>query len=198
LPAGSQLGEVDLAARFGVSRGPLREAIQRLAQEGLLTSIRNRGVFVIRLTAEDVADIYVAREAIENAAALLLLKGDRRAAVASLKEAYAQMAAAADARDGRGLSDADQRFHEILVEASRSPRLRRMASTVLVESRMCMTALEDRYQLLAEALHEHSDIVAAIEAGDPKAVTAAIHTHMRTGLRLLAPTAETRGDPDQA
>lgn len=185
LPPGAQLGEADLAERFGVSRGPLREAIQRLVQEGLLTSIRHRGVFVINLTAEDIADIYTAREAIEKAAALLILQRDRGEPVARLREAYASMTAAADATDGPGLSNADQHFHEILVDASGSPRLRRMASTVIAESRMCMTALEYRYPLLAEALHEHADIIAAIEAGDSEAVISALNTHMHTALRLL-------------
>ena len=50
MPPGAQLGEADLARELGVSRGPLREGIQRLTQEGLLVSIRNRGVFVIEMT----------------------------------------------------------------------------------------------------------------------------------------------------
>jgi len=185
LPPGAPLGEADLAERFGVSRGPLREAIQRLVQEGLLTSIRHRGTFVISLNAEDIADIYTAREAIERAAALLILQHDHSEPVARLREAYANMSAAAAASDGPGLSNADQRFHEILVDASRSPRLRRMASTVLAESRMYMTALEYRYPQLTEALHEHADIIAAIDSGDCEAAVRALHTHMQNARRLL-------------
>ena len=67
---GSQLGEVDYAARLGVSRGPLREGLQRLAQEGLLVAHRNRGHFVIEMDPETIVDIYVAREAVERAAAV--------------------------------------------------------------------------------------------------------------------------------
>ena len=77
---GTQLGEVELAARLGVSRGPLREAMQRLVAEGLLRSERHRGLFVRELGADDVRDVYIARTAVERAAALLVVAGDRSAA----------------------------------------------------------------------------------------------------------------------
>ena len=57
LEPGEQLGEADLARRFEVSRGPLREAMQRLVSEGLLHAITNRGVFVTELTLEDVVPL---------------------------------------------------------------------------------------------------------------------------------------------
>jgi len=63
---GTQLGEAELAARFEVSRGPLREAMQRLVQEGLLRGERHRGLFVIDLSASDVRDIYLARLALDG------------------------------------------------------------------------------------------------------------------------------------
>ena len=65
---GTQLSEVDLAERFGVSRGPIREGLQRLVQEGLLRSEPHRGVFIPVISPDDVHDIYLAREAIEGAA----------------------------------------------------------------------------------------------------------------------------------
>src|SRR4051812_50047153 len=73
---GTQLGEAELAARFEVSRGPLREAMQRLVQEGLLRGERHRGLFVIDLSASDVRDIYLARLAIERTACQLIMAGE--------------------------------------------------------------------------------------------------------------------------
>ncbi|MGH3478799.1 MAG: GntR family transcriptional regulator, partial [Nocardioidaceae bacterium] len=83
IPPGAQLGEAELAGRLGVSRGPLREAMQRLVQEGLLRSEPNRGLFVIELTDDDVYDIYLARTAIERGAVAAILDADpvRSAAV---------------------------------------------------------------------------------------------------------------------
>ena len=86
LPAGAQLGEAQLARELGVSRGPLREGMQRLTQEGLVISIRNRGLFVVELTADDVRDVYVARSAVERAAAQLVLERDVAAAADQLPD----------------------------------------------------------------------------------------------------------------
>src|SRR4051794_22187249 len=64
-PPGMQLSEAHIASRLGVSRGPVREALQRLIQEGLLRAERHRGVFVIELGIADVRDLYLARAAVE-------------------------------------------------------------------------------------------------------------------------------------
>ena len=94
LKPGAQLGEADLARKLGVSRGPLREGMQRLTQEGLLVAIRNRGLFVRDMTPGDVRDMYFAREAIERAAARKILDGDHMAAGDELLQIVDQMAAA--------------------------------------------------------------------------------------------------------
>ena len=80
LKPGSQLSEVELATSFGVSRGPVREALQRLVQEGLLHSEPHRGVFVPVLTDQDVHDIYLAREALESAAVRSIISSGTTAA----------------------------------------------------------------------------------------------------------------------
>src|SRR3954447_23347519 len=77
---GAQLGEAELARELGVSRGPLREGLPRLPAGGLLVSIRTRGLFVIDITPERVADVYVARQAVERAAAEQVHLRDPRAA----------------------------------------------------------------------------------------------------------------------
>lgn len=185
LGPGEQLGEVELAEQFGISRGPLREAIQRLVQEGLLKSVKNHGVFVITLSEEDVQDIYVVRGAVEKAAADLILARDPSRAASRLDEILADMRGAAARSDSTALSEADQRFHEVLVEESGSKRLQRMASTVLVESRMCMTALETRYSDGDTTVREHADIVSAIRTGARDQVIRELDAHMHQAVVLL-------------
>lgn len=187
LEPGAQLSEAELSAQFGVSRGPLREAMQRLVQEGLLRSERNRGLFVIALAEDDVRDIYAARSAIESAAAIMILRKADPDALGELRAACEAMTKAAKKKDMDGLSDADLRFHEVLVSQSGSPRLNRMHQTLIVETRMCMTALEDKYRVPAVLAAEHSAIVDAIEAKDEELALRRIDAHMQDALTRLAP-----------
>ena len=187
LPPGSQLGESELAARFRVSRGPLREAMQRLVQEGLLRSERNRGLFVIKLEPKDVQDIYAARAAVERAAVSLILRRNPEQAAARLDQAHRAIADAARRGDHHALSNADLRFHEAMVEESGSPRLVRMYGTLLVESRMCMTALERTYTKAEELVVEHGELVKALVAGDEQRLFELIDAHADDAVRRLTP-----------
>ncbi len=188
LPPGTQLGETDLAARFQVSRGPLREAMQRLVQEGLLRSERHRGLFVIELEPADVFDIYVTRNAIEQAAARLILRANRGPTVADrLADIHAELAAAIRAGDAGATSDVDARFHEEFVRASGSTRLTRMASTLLVESRMCISAPQRTYQPDEDQLAEHGAIIDGLRAGNEIALLKLIESHMDDAVVRLVP-----------
>jgi DNA-binding GntR family transcriptional regulator len=188
LPQGSQVGEVSLAAQFGVSRGPVREAMQRLVQEGLLRSIPHRGIFVVELTDADVRDIYDARRAVESAAMLAIMRRPDVAKVARrLDAAVARMAVAAERGDTAALSRGDLAFHELLVAQSGSVRLRRMASTLLVETRMCLAALTDTYVVPTRLVEEHAEIVAAIRSGDTLRALAVLDEHMGDAVGRLAP-----------
>ncbi|RZQ60908.1 GntR family transcriptional regulator [Amycolatopsis suaedae] len=187
LPPGTQLGETELAAQFQVSRGPLREAMQRLVSEGLLRSERHRGLFVIDLEPEDVYDIYSARAAIERAAVFRVLHGDVATAADQLDEAVAAMAEAAKQDDPNALSDADLHFHETLVAASGSKRLVRMARTLLIETRMCLSLLEHTYREVDERVTEHNRIIQALRDGDRDRALELLDAHMEDAVARLAP-----------
>jgi DNA-binding GntR family transcriptional regulator len=187
LAPGAQLGEAELASRFEVSRGPLREAMQRLVQEGLLRGERHRGLFVIDLDEQDVQDIYLARLAIERSACELIMQGNRGEAVAHLTEALTELVTAAESGDRNAMSDADQAFHLALVSCSGNGRLERMAQTLLVETRMCLAALQDHYPEPNDLVAEHRVLVDAIADGDEKQLLGLIETHMRDSIVRLKP-----------
>ena len=174
LPPGAQLGEADLARDLGVSRGPLREGIQRLTQEGLLVSIRNRGVFVIEMTPSAVRDLYVARAAVERAAAALLVR--RGTATDELLGQVARMEAAG--RDRTGVDDGVIGFHETLVGLAESPRLSRVHRTLLTETRMCLPGLDAEYAVSAERVAVHREIAEAVRNGKAPAVDRLLVRHM--------------------
>ena len=175
LKPGDQLGEAELARRFGVSRGPLREGMQRLIHEGLLVPIRNRGLFVRDMTPDDVRDMYFAREAIERAAARKILDGDYVAAGDTLLLVVERMAAAATPAE---VSEFDISFHEQLVQLAFSPRLSRMHQTFITETRMCIHALDPTYAAGEVRGEEHRALADAIRSGDRELTDRLLIAHM--------------------
>jgi DNA-binding GntR family transcriptional regulator len=185
LAPGSQLGEAELARELGVSRGPLREAMQRLTQEGLLISIRNRGLFVVELTDHDVYDIYVARTAVERAAAAEIFSRDPVVAGERLALVIKKMARASDRQDRAKIGAADLEFHETLVQLAESPRLSRMHHTLLTETRMCVLALGETYPSPDDRVPEHNEIADAFKRGDAELVDRLLIEHMHDAVVRL-------------
>lgn len=179
---GAQLGEAELARELGVSRGPLREGLQRLTAEGLLISIRNRGLFVIDITPERVGDVYIARQAVERAAAEQVHLRDPRAAGAALMAIIETMAVAADSHT---VGDADIAFHERLVALADSPRLSRMHNTLLIETRICIRALEVSYGEGDVRFAEHRAIAQSFLDRDPRLTDKLLVAHMQDAVNRL-------------
>jgi DNA-binding GntR family transcriptional regulator len=187
LAPGSRLGEVGLAGQLRVSRGPVREALARLVQEGLAVSIPNRGVFVVQLGPEDVADVYVARRAVEREAVTTLHRSRDPAALAALDAIVVAMADAAAAGDRTRLGEMDLHFHEALVASSGSPRLVRMFSTLAAETRLCLAAVAAAYPEAQAIVAEHRELVELIANGRRLQLLAALDVHFDTALAALNP-----------
>ncbi len=185
-PPGAQLGETNLAERLGVSRGPIREALQRLIQEGLLRSEPHRGVFVTRLDGDDIEDIYLARGAVERAAVRVLLDRGEPGALAGLERLLERMTKAAQRDRWAAVADLDLRFHETLVAASGSERLVRMFSTLIAETRMCLQGLEHAYPARQDLVEEHRELFQEIRAGRRSALRS-IDRHFEHALASLRP-----------
>ncbi|WP_143965563.1 GntR family transcriptional regulator [Gordonia zhaorongruii] len=185
-PPGSQLGEAALAKQLGVSRGPVREAMQRLTQEGLLVSHRNRGLFVPDLTADAVSDMYLLRNTIERAAVERILESKAGRVCADRLDAVVdRMSALGDRPESAEMIDADLDFHRELVEAACSERLSRVHETVIVETSMCLRAMQSTYAPGEDRVSEHRELADAIRAGDTARATASLTEHMRDGLARL-------------
>ncbi|WP_066164259.1 GntR family transcriptional regulator [Gordonia hydrophobica] len=186
-PPGSQVGEAALAKHLGVSRGPLREAMQRLTQEGLLVSHRNRGLFVPELSPAAVSDMYLLRTTVERAAIEQILRaGDGAVCAARLDAVVARMTGLSP--DSSEMLVADLDFHRELVEAADSERLSRVHQTVLVETSMCLRAMSSTYGPDEDRVSEHRALADAMRAGDVARATSALTDHMRDGLGRLVGT----------
>ena len=182
---GSQLGEAELARELGVSRGPLREAMQRLTQEGLLISIRNRGLFVIEMTDAEIRDMYVLRTAVESAACKMLVGADHVASGQDLLSKVAEMENAAVTGDHAATSDADMAFHEHLVALSGSRSLARIHTMLMIETRMCLTVLQQSHRVTDEWIEEHRGIAEAVRGGDGLLAQSRLNDHEASALARL-------------
>jgi DNA-binding GntR family transcriptional regulator len=181
---GAQLAEVELAAQLGVSRGPVREALQRLIHEGLARAERNRGVFVVDLGVSDARDVYFVRELLEQAAAGALAQRRDDAVLAELTATVDRMEAMTDAPWG-DLVDIDLAFHRAVVQSAGSPRLDRTFTTLEAETRLCLLYLERFYPDRAELVIEHRELIAAMRAGDRKTLAELLHDHMAAALARI-------------
>lgn len=183
---GTQLGEVQLSERLRTSRGPVREAMQRLIQEGLLRAERHRGVFVVELDDEDIGDIYLARRSIEGTALTLLAErpGDDEV-FDRIERLVDEMEAAAESHNWVTMADLDLRFHEMVVGATRSKRLVRMFRTLMAETRMCLTELESGYAVWRDLVGEHRTLLKLAREGNLEELLAAFQQHLDSAVHDL-------------
>jgi DNA-binding GntR family transcriptional regulator len=188
---GQQINESVLAGQLRTSRGPLREALQRLSQEGILVSMRNRGVFVPELSVDDVKEIYAVREAVESAAAKVLVaapKDQIKVIGRALQEILTEMAKQVELSDWHAISRLDMQFHTTLVEGTKNSRLLRIYDTLAAESRMCIINLQVSYPRVDALVQEHQDILDLLEAGDGEGLERAISRHMQKAVEDLTAT----------
>ncbi|MGW5365596.1 GntR family transcriptional regulator [Actinopolymorpha pittospori] len=177
LAPGDRINEVELAGELGISRGPLREAIQRLAGEGLLTVISHRGAFVRTFEPREIVELYELRAALELHAIRLLAE---RASDDGRTDVEAVLASA---RDGMPTPNghaypAESDFHQRLVLLVDNQALLRSWLEVhrqlsLVRTRSGQAPLHDRATVL-----EHDEIVAALSKRDGERAVALMRIHL--------------------
>lgn len=182
---GQQVLEASLAARLAVSRGPLREAMQRLTQEGLLVSHRNRGLFVMTLDDATIRDIYLARATIERTAVRTIVTSGRGGEAEDLLAIVDAMRAYETTPADPEVSALDMLYHEVLVELSGSPRLILMHGTLLTQVRLCIAWMQGTYDTIDNRVSEHAEIVHAMLDGDADLADRLLMEHMDDGLRRV-------------
>ena len=162
LPAGERINEVRLAARIGVSRTPLREALSRLANEGALRIEPRRGFFVQPLSAEEVRAIYPIRSILDPAA-LRLAGIPSPEKIARLRQINLKLAKATDPAEAVRLDD---ELHLELVADCPNPVLIELIQQFMWRTRRYELGLMKRRVNMASAVARHERIFAALEAGD--------------------------------
>jgi DNA-binding GntR family transcriptional regulator len=185
LRPGQQLGEAWLADNLNVSRGPVREALQRLAQEGLVRNHRNRGAFVISLTPRDICEIYEARLAIERSCIENLSRRASAQTLSRLESLVDRMRVAATMRQWSTLADLDLKFHTALVASSANTRLSKMFATLAVETRICLNELEPAYPEPTVIVDEHKQMLQAVETGGASSAAKLLRNHLEDAVAQI-------------
>lgn len=177
---GAVIRESRIAAELGVSRTPVREALRRLEQEGLVTIIRNKGAVVAGISEKDIQDIYAVRALVEGLAAKWAAMHITPEQLNELECLLMKMDRAAADHDYRAWRELDTRFHEVLYEASHSVPLELVLSAFhdyLRRARLDSLASPGR---MRQAGEEHGAIVAAIKEKDPEMAAHALAEHARS------------------
>jgi DNA-binding GntR family transcriptional regulator len=181
LAPGTKLGETELAEEFGVSRGPVREALRELARDGLAVDLPRRGTFVTEPTAADLEELYVVREALEVAAARLAIAKGHDKDLRRLRDKSAAVDKAYAEQDLVKAWQADLDFHKTLFELAGNRRMIRMYDQLATQSLLLMRASLEHNPLLGRVppLALHRDTAEAIVRRDEAQAEDAIKAHYR-------------------
>lgn len=187
LEPGARLNENQLAARFGTSRGPLREALRSLEAKGFLQSVRNRGVFVRRLSIKEAREVYEVRAVLFGLAGRLAAERITEGRLSHLKQLMAGMDAAAGKEDVDAYYGLNLAFHNEILEAAGNRTLLEEYERLVARMHLFRVKGLSLGGGLAVSNKEHAEIVAALEAGDPDRAEAANIAHVAQGkIRVTA------------
>ena len=190
LRPGDVLSEKEIAARFGVSRQPVREAFIKLSEAGLVEIRPSRGTYVMKISVREVANARFVREAIESDIARHAARLATTEQIAALREFIAEQKAAAKSEDYGVFNESDEAFHRAIADIVSSDYAWR-----IVESARFQT---DRVRLLSlpsaspldVLISQHEEIVDRLEARDAEGAAAAMRRHLREILLALSRIAE--------
>lgn len=185
-PAACQLREGELAREIGVSRTPVREALRRLTQEGLVETVPNMGSRLRSWSSEDLEEIFGLRLVLESYAARLAATRIRSG---ELQTIYA-LCAAMEALVAEGMDDAtkcqeltrlNEQYHAAVMEGSHSPRLTALATQVISFPLVYRTFSSYRFDEITRSMSHHRELADAFRARDPVWAESVMRSHLAAG-----------------
>ncbi|MBK8019852.1 MAG: GntR family transcriptional regulator [Chloroflexi bacterium] len=183
LQPGERLIQEELAERFKVSPTPVREAIQQLVAEGVLSHSPYKGVQVAEVQAEDVRQVYLIRGALEQLAVRLAVPNLRIADVKRMHVIQTEMQTQLAANGRSEMLALNREFHMMMYERAEMPILKQMIMTLWMKSPWdSMFVVPHRAEMV---LNEHQRILDGIDQGDAEQASAAMLHHIESGLQAL-------------
>lgn len=186
-PDALRLDERQLAAKLGVSRTPIREALARLEHEGLVENIPRRGYFIVRKNKAELVEIITVWAALESMAARLITRHAADREIASLRTIFATFEGGRIQAALDEYSDANLRFHQRIVELSRNKQLCVTADGILIHVRSIRHRTIGEARRFERSIVDHMNIIEALEARDADLAERLVRDH---ALNLAAHVAQ--------
>jgi DNA-binding GntR family transcriptional regulator len=177
LAPGARIVETKIAQQFGVSQGPVREALRDLELFGFVVSSPFRGTQVRKISTEELLEIYPIRAALEGVAARAAAVRIDQATLDRLEELIGAMREAAARDDHPAEADADHDFHHAIIKASGNRMLEKLWQTMRLSITTCLTH-SFTHRSLHEIAERHVAVLDALRSGDPDRTEAAIRRHI--------------------
>lgn len=183
-PAGEVITEGGLAEEIGVSRTPVREALLRLEVEGLVRLLPKKGAVVSSFSLAEVEDVLEARVLVENFTAARSF-AHRATLLPPLVETHEETRRRRNERDTAGFTDADRRFHELIVDAAGNRVLSEVYRTLRERQTLFTSAVvRGRVDRMDAAIREHDKVVAALRGDDQDVFCAVVNAHLQWSIAL--------------
>jgi DNA-binding GntR family transcriptional regulator len=193
LAPGFRLVECDLTARFAVSRGPVREGLRRLAAEGLIEHLPNRGALVRRLSSRTIRELFQIRVEMESLAARLAAESDDAEARARFAEAIGPIFDDRKRQAPDYLTE-NATFHDELMSLAGNLQLSELATRLRLPLIMAQVGDILTPEILEASVLEHRAIAGAILSRDPAAAAAHMRGHLKRAAALALASRDRVGD----
>jgi DNA-binding GntR family transcriptional regulator len=175
---GEWVNEAELAARFSVSRAPVREACRGLEQHGLLFFVVNRGAFVRQIDLAEVAELYEIRSALFALAGRILAPLITKDGIATLNDLVNRMDLAASKGELDSYYPLNLRFHRTILELTNNKRLCSAYQNCIRELHLFRRHALVTAERMIESNNEHKAILEALQAGNGKKASRLMESHV--------------------
>ncbi|PJJ42895.1 DNA-binding GntR family transcriptional regulator [Glutamicibacter mysorens] len=182
---GEHYSAIGISEKLGVSRTPVREALQLLEKEGIVTVAKNRGVRVNQISLDEIVEVFQLRLAIEPAAASRGVRNATEDDIKQLKSLHQRMLEIGETGDGRATLEADKEFHLYLLGLAGNAKLDNVVgelrNLVLAHGQTTVPFARSSQDLAGD----REEIMAAILAKDPDAAATAVRDHVKRTAQML-------------
>ncbi len=180
LPPSSPISEYQLAAALNISRTPVREALKRLEEEGLVWSIPNKGTFIAEMSAQDIMEIYQVRERLEGLAARIAAAQMSASDIQQLEKELSTLYEAESNGQEDEIFQCDVRLHKLIIASTQNIRLSKILAMLDAQMHRVRIIFSQSPDWVQAVVQQHTTIVQKIKARDCEGAENAMVEHLRS------------------